>query len=58
MKRYLLFAGHDYYPNGGWSDFHNDFNDLEQAKEMALDLLSKHSYDWTQVVDTTIGRQV
>lgn len=21
MNRYLIFAGHNYYPNGGWEDF-------------------------------------
>jgi hypothetical protein len=26
MKRYLVFAGDDYYPAGGWGDFQGSFD--------------------------------
>lgn len=25
-KRYLVFAGYDYYPEGGWGDFQGSFD--------------------------------
>jgi hypothetical protein len=60
MKRYLLFAGAQYYPCGGWDDLEGDFDTLEEAREAA-----KHSpiklapeYDWTQIVDTQIGEEI
>ena len=31
MNKYLLFAGREYYPQGGWSDFIGHYNDLDQA---------------------------
>jgi hypothetical protein len=50
MKRYLLFAGDEYYPTGGWGDFISDFDTLEEAKK---DLLSgRFDKDWYQIVDT------
>lgn len=31
MKRYLLFAGEDYYPGGGANDLKGDFDTIEEA---------------------------
>lgn len=31
MKRYLAFAGDNYYPDGGWEDFRGDFDTCEEA---------------------------
>lgn len=31
MKRYLVFAGDDYYPNGGWGDFCCSYETEEDA---------------------------
>ena len=33
MKRYLLFAGHRFYPAGGFDDFYGDFNSVDEAKK-------------------------
>jgi hypothetical protein len=33
MKPYLLFAGDDYYPCGGWQDYKGDFNSESEAME-------------------------
>lgn len=33
MNRYMLFAGGDYYPAGGWKDFQGDFDTYAAAKE-------------------------
>lgn len=49
MKRYLLFAGFDYYPLGGWDDFKGDFDTKESALVYCTSEI--HS-DWFQVVDT------
>lgn len=48
MKKYLLFAGDNYYPDGGWDDFLGAFDTpLEAAKA-----LQGHRCDWYQLVDT------
>lgn len=45
MKRFLAFGGDSYYPSGGWRDFEDDFDDLEQAIQSVI-----HE-DWFHVVD-------
>lgn len=35
MKKYLLFAGHSYYPAGGAFDLIGDYDTLEEALEEA-----------------------
>jgi hypothetical protein len=49
MKRYLLFCGDIYYPSGGWDDFVNYYDTIEEAREA----VSKMPHDWWQIVDTT-----
>lgn len=49
MKRYLLFAGDNYYPSGGWSDFIGSFDTVEQALARQCDIRR----DWYHVVDTS-----
>ena len=44
-KRYMAFAGANYYPCGGWNDFIGFFDTVEEAKEAARG-------DWRQVIDT------
>ena len=51
MKKYLLFGGVTYYPNGGWSD-------LKGAADEVIDLIEQvaMSYEtlgWWQIVDVT-----
>lgn len=31
MKRYALFEFDQYYPSGGWSDFVNSFDSVDEA---------------------------
>lgn len=45
MKRYLVFAGYEYYPRGGWGDFVGSFDDLDEAKACSPET------DWLEVVD-------
>lgn len=50
MKRYWLFYGMTYYPNGGMKDFVNSFDDLEGAKEKGISLLEY--CEWAQIYDS------
>ena len=50
MKRYLLFSGDFYYPEGGWMDFAASFSSLEEAKKVTKAIPD----DWFQIVDTHI----
>lgn len=54
MKRFLLFAGDMYYPGGGWSDFMEDFDSLEEARNGGR----QTSDDWYQIVDTETMKEV
>lgn len=51
MKRYLLFAGVDYYPEGGFNDYVNSYSTYNEALEDAQKLLSDGN-QWWQIVDT------
>lgn len=51
MKTYLVFAGDDFYPEGGWEDFVASFDDWPAALACAKEQAAK-DYQWAQVVDT------
>jgi hypothetical protein len=55
MKRYLLFAGHNYYPSGGWEDYILDFNTEDEAMQYFKDnnktKSSFHCWGWMHIVD-------
>ena len=51
MKRFLLFSGMVYYPSGGWGDFDDSFDSLEEAKTAALKTFDDDGCDWWQIVD-------
>ena len=51
--RYLIFAGFQYYPEGGWEDYYDGTNSLDDAKDIYYKVLEKSSnlipdedYDW------------
>ncbi len=48
MKRFLLFAGDDYYPSGGWGDFVGSYDSVEEAIPDAYS-------EWAHIVDTATG---
>lgn len=54
MRRFLLFAGDNYYPGGGWSDFIGDYDNTEKA----FAALKRNQRDWYQVIDTTTMEEV
>ena len=53
MKRYMVFSGEDYYPNGGMEDFDKDFDIIEEAIEFA----KKQKGDWIQIYDI-VSKQI
>lgn len=65
MKRYLAFCGEYYYSQGGWVDFLESFNTVEEAVVVleARELNSRQyalhrpQWDnmWAHVVDSTTG---
>lgn len=55
MKRYLVFAGDYYYPNGGWDDLKAEF---DTYAEVAANLCKFDNYDWVHVIDCLTGSKV
>lgn len=50
MKRYWIFAGDNYYPNGGIGDFMRSFDDVDET--IAFLKNNTVRYDWAHIVDT------
>ena len=66
MKKYIVFAGNDYYPRGGWNDFLFSVDNLEDLEDILgyeknsietfyLNRINNCAYDWLQVVDYSTG---
>ncbi len=53
IKQFAIFAGEDFYPLGGWSDYIKSFDTLEDAKEYIL--AGNVMRDWIQIVDLKTG---
>lgn len=57
VKRWLLFAGQNYYPAGGILDFKEAFDSLGEALAwLKCSALNANKLDWAQVVPTYKGR--
>ena len=52
VKRYYLFAGDNYYPLGGGSDFIKSYEQLEDAVAFGERIKEKGSMDWWHVFDS------
>jgi hypothetical protein len=48
--RYLVFAGANYYPSGGWNDYKESFTELHDAVAHAECKIGARG-DWSHVVD-------
>ena len=52
MKRFLLFAGDNYYPAGGMEDFKGDFDTVDEALEKMIIIKLRcdwfHIYNWQE----------
>ena len=53
IKRYILLAGQQYYPNR-WEDFRGTFNTVAEAQSYALSQFSRgpNWCGWAQIIDT------
>jgi hypothetical protein len=52
VKRFAVFSGDLFYPNGGWKDFQSSHATLTEAKKALA------PGDWLQIVDLSTGRIV
>lgn len=58
MKRFLVFAGNNYYPGGGWSDFVSAHDTVDEARGAVTAEYQRQQPvkpDWHQIVDTERG---
>jgi len=51
---YLVFAGYDYHPSGGWDDLIGKYDTPEEAVEAA----ELHDGDWAHIVDLATGEKI
>lgn len=58
MKRFWLFSGDYYYPQGGMRDFIESFDTKEEAKELYLKIKTEWSYQWYHIFDLETGEWV
>lgn len=58
VNRFWLFAGPDFYPDGGVEDLVGFFDSLEDAIEEGRSRLDPQWVDWFQVVDTVAGEVI
>jgi hypothetical protein len=54
MKRFYLFAGYNYYPAGGWDDFNDSFDSVDEAIKIG----KEHPGDWYHVIDSQTGESI
>jgi hypothetical protein len=57
MRRFLVFSGDKYYPSGGWGDYRDSADTLDEAIQLAngrFNLSPGQRCDWAHIVDTTI----
>jgi len=50
-SRYLVFAGQDQYPAGGWNDIRAIDMTLSGAIDFKHQLKDQKKYDWYQIVE-------
>ena len=51
---FLLFAGDNYYPEGGWHDFQGAFASIEDAEEYFRHFRTQECrFDWGHIVAGT-----
>jgi hypothetical protein len=55
LKRFLVFAGDNHYPCGGWEDYKGSAGTKQAAIKL---LLSLRGWEWAHVVDTKTGETV
>lgn len=58
MKRYLVFGGSRYYPEGGWEDFKGSFDTVDECVKPTDEDGESFWIDWWHVVDSQTGSVV
>lgn len=64
MKRYLLFHGYIYYPAGGWDDFEESFDTLDDAKAYVEKNRPNETYSswgwyhWYHIIDSQTNEKI
>lgn len=54
VKRYAVFCYAAYYPGGGWTDFVNSFDVLEEA----INCADAHKYENKEVINLETGEDI
>ena len=54
MKRYFVFGIEYFYPGGGWDDFKEAFDDLEETVDFGTNL----NEDVFQIIDGETGKYI
>ena len=54
LERYLVFAGWNYYPMGGWDDFEGSFATLVAAETS----VGESNAEWKQIIDSETGEEI
>lgn len=59
-KQFLLFVCEKYYPQGGWADFVDSFDDADEAAKAAEPVMKSNygSDQWWEVIDLSTGRVI
>lgn len=57
-ERYLVFAGRDYYPRGGWDDLIGSYADPYAAGRAASEYVKKDQMSWSSVIDLETGTEI
>lgn len=55
IKRFVIFAGSQYYPTGGYADHKCSFDTFEEAEKQIKEY--KERYDWRQIWDLETGAE-
>lgn len=60
MKRFLLFAGDEYYPLGGWRDFAKSADSAEELmiEVEKLSVECDGGFFWFQIIDSETGEEL
>jgi hypothetical protein len=58
MERFQVFAGDDYYPEGGGKDYQNSFGSRTIAEAYADGFVSADSMKWAHVFDAEEGEVI
>jgi hypothetical protein len=54
VKRYAVFTGDKYYPDGGWNDYKSSHDTLAEARRMPAPAPGS----WSQIVDLMTGQSI